>query len=126
MQRDIKGMTAPLEPGSQTTQLNMVLEQQHRVTCPGQPVGTGQAAQAGAYDDHVVILLYFLKGRKGHNENFLYFVATQSVVTRYFLQEHAGHCRAGCARRPYGQNNAAWRAQPALRTDATVTSTDAD
>jgi hypothetical protein len=37
------------------------------VPCPGQPVGTGQAAEAGTDHNDIVTVAGFVKGSKSHN-----------------------------------------------------------
>ena len=54
VQADIEDVPAAPEPGRQSAQAGVVFEQQHRMARAGQPVGAGQAAQAGAHHHRVV------------------------------------------------------------------------
>ncbi len=66
MQGDIKNVATTFKPGCQSPQLSMVFEEEDRMFCPGEPVGTGQATQTGAYNYYVVTVFYFIKGGEGH------------------------------------------------------------
>ncbi len=62
MQRDIENMAPrPAKPRRHAAQLVVLFQQQHAATGPGERVGRGQASQAAADHDAIVVIANALK-----------------------------------------------------------------